>query len=144
MAKCKMGHSLKILKWHKTFINISKIIAKNSYCKKKKVGCIIVKNNQILSFGYNGTPHGFCNKCEKNNITKKEVLHAESNAILKCAKSHTSTEGAILYITLSPCFDCCKLIVQSGIKEVYFHEKYHDLSGLKLLKKSKIKYERIQ
>ncbi len=128
------------MNWNKTYINIASLIAKHSKAERNKVGAILVKDNRIISIGYNGTPSGFDNCCEENGITKKEVLHAESNCISKCSRSNESSENTILYVTLSPCFDCCKLIIQSGIKEVYFREKYRNLSGLKLLKKANIKY----
>ena len=129
-----------LLKWHNTFMKIAGIISNHSYAKRSKVGAILVKDKRIISIGYNGTPHGFNNTCEMKNETKKEVLHAESNCITKCAKSNESSENSILYVTLSPCIECAKLIIQSGIKEVYFKEKYRDDSGLKLLLKAKIKY----
>lgn len=132
-----------LLNWHSTYIEICKVISRHSKCNRSKVGCIIVKNNRIISIGYNGTPSGFCNKCEKNNKTKKEVIHAESNALMKCASSNESSLGSDLYCTLSPCIDCCKLIVQSGIKNVYFAEYYKCKKGLYLLKKAKIHYEKI-
>ena len=110
--------------------------AELSYAERKKVGAIIVKNKQIISFGYNGTPNGFDNCCEADkNTTKKEVLHAESNAISKVAQSTISSSGATLYVTMSPCFDCSKLIIQSGIKKVYYCETYRDMTGIELLKK---------
>ena len=105
-----------------------------SYCKRKKVGALIVKNNMIISDGYNGTPSGFENICEdENELTKWYVLHAEANAILKVARSTQSCEGATLYLTLSPCKECSKLIFQSGIKKVVFKKLYKDQEGLKFL-----------
>ena len=124
--------------WNKTYIEIAKLIASHSKAVTKKVGAILVKDNRIISIGYNGTPCGFDNLCEENGFTKKEVLHAESNCITKCAKSTESTDGAELYVTLSPCFECSKLIIQSGINKVYYKEKYRDTSGLELLKKANI------
>ena len=113
-----------------------------SSAKRKQVGCIIVKDGQIISDGYNGTPIGFDNNCEfKTRFgyeTKREVLHAESNAITKLARSPHSSLGATMYITLSPCFDCAKLIIQSGIIRVVYDEEYSDLSGVELLKKANI------
>jgi len=118
--------------------------AELSYAERKKVGAIIVKNKQIISFGYNGTPNGFDNCCEADkNTTKKEVLHAESNAISKVAQSTISSSGATLYVTMSPCFDCSKLIIQSGIKKVYYCETYRDMTGIELLKKANITVERL-
>lgn len=123
-----------------------------SYAKRKKVGCLIVKDGAIISDGYNGTPSGFDNTCEYNNfiltnngntvreeiITKPEVLHAESNAISKIAKSTQSSDGATLYATCSPCLDCSKLIIQAGIIRVVYSEQYRIDDGLKLLKKADI------
>ena len=110
--------------------------AKLSYCKRRQVGALIVKDRMIISDGYNGTPTGFENICEDDdNYTKWYVLHAEANAILKVAASTQSTKGATLYVTLSPCTDCSKLIFQSGIKRVVYHEQYKDRSGLDFLLK---------
>jgi dCMP deaminase len=119
-------------------MSIAELIGSASYANKKKVGAILVKNGRIISTGYNGTPSGFDNQCEIDGITKKEVLHAESNAITKCAKSNESTQGSTMYITLSPCFECSKLIIQSGINKVYYKEQYRDTDGIKLLKKAGI------
>ena len=111
--------------------------AKLSYCERKQVGALIVKNRMIISDGYNGTPSGFENVCEdENHYTKWYVLHAEANAILKVASSTQSTKGATLYITLSPCKECSKLIHQSGIKRVVYSKKYKDDSGLAFLEKA--------
>ena len=108
--------------------------AKLSYCKRRQVGALIVKDRMIISDGYNGTPTGFENICEDDdNYTKWYVLHAEANAILKVAASTQSTKGATLYVTLSPCTECSKLIFQSGIKRVVYHEQYKDRSGLDFL-----------
>ena len=108
-----------------------------SHCERKKVGAIIVKNGMIISDGFNGTPTGFDNHCEdEEGYTKWYVLHAEANAILKVAKSTNSCEGATLYLTLSPCKDCAKLIHQSGIKRLVYIKEYKDSSGLKFLKKA--------
>lgn len=134
-----MEHSLK----NKFYIEIAKVVSKASYCNKNKVGAIIVKDDNIISFGYNGTPSGFENICEIDNITKPEVLHAESNAITKCAKSFYNSKDSVMYCTLSPCFDCAKLIIQSGITRVYYLENYRDLSGIELLKKANIYVEQI-
>ena len=111
--------------------------SKLSYCKRKQVGALIVKNNMIISDGYNGTPSGFENNCEdENGLTKWYVLHAEANAILKVARSTQSCEGATLYLTLSPCKECSKLIFQSGIKKVVFKKLYKDQEGLNFLLKA--------
>lgn len=111
--------------------------AKLSHCTRKQVGAIIVKNGTIIADGYNGTPSGFENSCETDEgNTKWYVLHAEANAILKVARSTNSSEGSTLYVTLSPCKDCSKLIIQAGIKRVIFHNKYKDCSGLEFLEKA--------
>lgn len=125
--------------WHNTYIKIAELISFHSKAEKKKVGAILVKDKRIISIGINGTPSGFDNTCEIDGVTKREVLHAESNCISKCAKSNESSEGSVLYTTVSPCFECAKLIIQCGIIEVYYKEKYHDLTGLDLLTKANIK-----
>lgn len=118
---------------------MARIWAQNSYCKRRQVGALIVKERMIISDGYNGTPVGFENVCEDNEgNTKKFVLHAEANAITKVAKSNNSSDGATLYITASPCMECAKLIIQSGIKRVVFSEKYRIEDGIELLKRAKI------
>ena len=115
-----------------------------SHCERKKVGAIIVKNGMIISDGFNGTPTGFDNHCEdEEGYTKWYVLHAEANAILKVAKSTNSCEGATLYLTLSPCKDCAKLIHQSGIKRLGYIKEYKDSSGLKFLKKAGVELTQI-
>lgn len=120
-------------------------VSKASYCERAKVGAILVKDDNIISFGYNGTPAGFENVCECEDTTKKEVLHAESNAITKCSKSCYSSLDSTLYITLSPCYDCSKLIIQAGIKEVVYLEEYRNKEGIELLKKANINvYQIIQ
>ena len=119
--------------------------AKLSHCKKKKVGSLIVKDQMIISDGYNGTPSGFDNECEdKNGKTHWYVLHAEANAILKTAKSTHNCHGATLYLTMSPCKDCSKLIHQSGIKRVVYLEKYKDDSGIKFLQEAGVDVEKIE
>jgi dCMP deaminase len=125
------------------YLKICEIIAAKSHSTRNKVGAVIVKDGNIISFGYNGTPSGFDNQCEdENGVTKPEVLHAESNAILKCACSVNSSEGATLYTLLSPCFECAKLIIQARIVRVVFKTKYRDLSGIKLLFKAGIFLQR--
>ena len=105
----------------KRYIRMAGIWAENSYCTRRQVGALIVKNQRIISDGYNGTPSGFENICEdENNVTKPYVLHAEANAITKIARSNNSSDGATLYVTASPCIECAKLIIQSGIKRVGF------------------------
>lgn len=129
--------------WHNTYITIAETISTHSKAERKKVGAILVKDGRIISIGFNGTPAGFDNTCEINGITKKEVLHAESNCISKCAKSTESSYGSVLYVTLSPCMECSKLIIQCGIKEVYYKELYRETDGLDLLTQAKIKHEKI-
>lgn len=113
-----------------------------SKAKRRKVGCLVVKDNRIISDGYNGTPHGFDNTCEFPTRfgfeTRPEVLHAESNALTKLAKSTQSSDGATIYISLSPCFDCSKLMIQSGIVRVVYEELYRQTDGIDLLKKANI------
>jgi dCMP deaminase len=121
------------------YLEMARIWAKNSYCKRRQVGALIVKDRMIISDGYNGTPEGFENVCEdENNKTKPYVLHAEANAITKVAKSNNSSDGATLYITTSPCLECAKLIIQSGIRRVVFCDSYHSEDGIHLLKRANI------
>tara|TARA_B100001057_G_C22644989_1_gene869739 strand:+ start:523 stop:966 length:444 start_codon:yes stop_codon:yes gene_type:complete len=127
----------KQLKYDKAYLKMASEWAKLSYCERKQVGALIVKNRMIISDGYNGTPSGFENVCETDlGATKWYVLHAEANAILKVARSTQSTEDATLYLTLSPCKDCSKLIYQSGIKRVVFSNKYKDSEGIDFLIKA--------
>ena len=115
------------------------IWAENSYCVRRKVGAIIVKNQMIISDGYNGTPSGFENVCEdENGLTKPYVLHAEANAITKVARSNNSSDGATLYVTASPCLECAKLIIQSGIRRVVYNELYRISDGIDLLERAGI------
>ena len=119
--------------------------AKLSYCKRRQVGALIVKNRMIISDGFNGTPTGFENACEDDeNYTKWYVLHAEANAIMKVAASTQSSEGATLYITLSPCKECSKLIFQSGIKRLVYYKEYKDNSGIEFLKKAGLEITQIE
>ena len=121
------------------YLEIAKIWAKNSYCQRKQVGAIIVKDKMIISDGFNGTPSGFENICEdEEGKTKPYVLHAEANAITKVAKSNNSSENSTLYITASPCMECAKLIIQAGIKRVVYSERYRLEEGTELLKRAKI------
>ncbi len=121
-------------KYDIAYLRMAEEWGKLSYCKRKQVGSLIVKDNTIISDGYNGTPSGYLNDCEnEDGDTQWYVLHAEANAILKVAKSTQSSEGATLYITLSPCKECSKLIIQSGIKRVVYSEKYKDTSGVDFL-----------
>lgn len=121
------------------YLRMAKIWAENSYCQRRKVGALVVKNKMIISDGYNGTPSGFENQCEdENNVTKSYVLHAEANAITKLARSSNNSENATLYVTASPCIECSKLIIQAGIKRVVYGEKYRLEDGINLLKKAGI------
>ncbi|MCR4572085.1 MAG: dCMP deaminase family protein [Bacteroidales bacterium] len=131
-------------KFDEKYIRMAKIWATNSYCKRRQVGALIVKDKMIISDGYNGTPSGFENDCEDNNVTKPYVLHAEANAITKVAKSGNSSEGATLYVTASPCIECAKLIIQSGIKRVVYSEEYRLDDGLKLLSRAGIEVEKVE
>lgn len=118
---------------------MARIWAENSYCQRRKVGALVVKNKMIISDGYNGTPSGFENQCEdKNNVTKPYVLHAEANAITKLARSNNNSDNATLYVTAAPCIECSKLIIQAGIKRVVYGEKYRLEDGINLLKKANI------
>ncbi len=136
---------LKKNKYDRAYLRIAKEWGLLSYCKRKKVGAIIVKDRMIISDGYNGTPTGFENCCEdEEGVTRWDVLHAEANAILKVARSTQSCEGATLYITLSPCKECSKLIHQSGIKRVVFQNGYRDDAGIDFLKKAGVIVEQIQ
>lgn len=129
--------SEKQLRYDTAYIRMAQEWAKLSHCKRKQVGALIVKNRMIISDGYNGTPTGFENKCEnEEGLTKWHVLHAEANAILKVARSTQSCEGATLYLTMSPCKECSKLIHQSGIKRLVFKDAYSDTSGVDFLKKA--------
>ena len=123
----------------KRYLRMARIWAENSYCTRRKVGALLVKDKMIISDGYNGTPSGFENVCElEDGTTKPYVLHAEANAITKVAKSGNSSLGATLYVTASPCLECAKLIIQSGIKRVVYSEKYRLDDGLKLLERANI------
>jgi dCMP deaminase len=123
----------------KRYLEMAKIWGQNSYCVRRKVGALLVKDKMIISDGYNGTPSGFENVCEdENNVTKPYVLHAEANAITKIAKSNNSSEGATLYVTASPCLECAKLIIQSGIKRVVYGETYRVDDGIQLLQRAGI------
>ena len=134
----------KLNKYDKAYLRIAKEWGQLSYCKRKQVGAIIVKDRMIISDGYNGTPTGFDNCCEdEEGLTRWDVLHAEANAILKVARSTQSCEGATLYITLSPCKECSKLIHQAGIVRVVYHTQYKDDSGLLFLKKAGITVDHI-
>ena len=121
------------------YIRMAQIWAENSYCKRRQVGAIVVKDKMIISDGYNGTPSGFENICEDDNgLTKPYVLHAEANAITKIARSGNNSDGATLYVTSSPCIECAKLIIQAGIKRVVYSEAYRLNDGIELLQRAGI------
>ena len=121
------------------YLRMARIWAGNSYCERRKVGALVVKDKMIISDGYNGTPSGFENVCEdENNVTKPYVLHAEANAITKLARSSNNSDGSTLYVTAAPCIECSKLIIQSGIKRVVYAEKYRLEDGINLMKKANI------
>ena len=123
----------------KRYLRMATIWSENSYCRRRKVGAIIVRDKMIISDGYNGTPAGFENVCEdESGMTKSYVLHAEANAITKVARSNNSSDGATMYVTASPCIECAKLIIQAGIKRVVYSEKYRLEDGLDLLKRANI------
>ncbi len=133
----------RLLDWR--YLKMALIWSQNSYCKRRKVGALLVKEKMIISDGYNGTPEGFENICEdENNLTKPYVLHAEANAITKVAKSGNSSDGATLYVTSSPCLECSKLIIQAGIKRVVFTENYRLEDGINLLKRAGIEVKHIE
>ena len=131
-------------KFDDKYMQMASIWASNSYCKRRQVGALIVKDRMIISDGYNGTPSGFENICEvENGVTKPYVLHAEANAISKVAKSGNSAEGATLYVTASPCMECSKLIIQSGIRRVVYRDEYRLTDGIDLLRRAGIEVEKI-
>lgn len=134
-----MGNNDKQELLDRRYLRMARIWAENSYCERRKVGALLVKDRMIISDGFNGTPAGFENVCEDSEgNTKSYVLHAEANAITKVARSNNSSEGATLYITASPCVDCAKLIIQSGIVRVVFNELYRITDGLELLSRAGI------
>ena len=121
------------------YLRMARIWAENSYCQRRQVGALVVKDKMIISDGYNGTPSGFENVCEdESNVTKPYVLHAEANAITKLARSSNNSEGATLYVTASPCLECSKLIIQSGIRRVVYGEEYRLSDGIDLLRRANI------
>jgi dCMP deaminase len=129
----------KQLQFDKRYLEMAHVWAQNSYCTRRKVGALIVKDSMIISDGYNGTPAGFENVCEdESGLTKPYVLHAEANAITKVAKSNNSSKDATLYVTSSPCMECAKLIIQAGIRKVVYCDEYHCLDGINLLKRAGI------
>lgn len=124
------------------YLRMARIWAENSYCARRKVGALVVKDRMVISDGYNGTPTGFENVCEDaNNVTKPYVLHAEANAITKLARSSNNSDGATLYVTASPCIECSKLIIQAGIRRVVYGEKYRLDDGVRLLMRAGVEVE---
>ncbi len=131
-------------KFDQSYIEMASVWARNSYCKRRQVGAILVKDNMIISDGYNGTPSGFENICEdENGVTRPYVLHAEANAITKVAKSGNSSLGATLYVTAAPCLECSKLIIQAGITRVVYRDEYRLTDGVDLLKAAGIEVEKV-
>lgn len=127
------------------YLKMAAIWSQNSYCKRRQVGALLVKDKMIISDGYNGTPSGFENNCEdENNQTKPYVLHAEANAITKVAKSGNSSESATMYVTSSPCLECAKLIIQAGIRRVVYTENYRSADGINLLKRAGIEVTNVE
>lgn len=126
------------------YLKMARIWAENSYCKRRQVGALIVKDKMIISDGYNGTPSGFENVCEdENNVTKPYVLHAEANAITKIARSSNNSDGATLYVTAAPCIECAKLIIQAGISRVIYSEEYRIEDGINFLRRAGIEVKYI-
>ena len=131
-------------KFDRRYLEMASVWARNSYCKRRQVGALLVKDRMIISDGYNGTPSGFENQCEDaNGVTKPYVLHAEANAITKVAKSGNNSAGATLYITDSPCMECAKLIIQSGIRRVVYADEYRLTDGIDLLRRAGVDVEKI-
>ena len=131
-------------KFDEKYMEMASVWATNSYCKRRQVGALLVKDRMIISDGYNGTPSGFENVCEdENGVTKPYVLHAEANAISKVAKSANSADGATLYVTASPCVECAKLIIQSGIRRVVYRDEYRLTDGIDLLRRAGVEVEKI-
>ena len=131
-------------KFDQSYLEMASVWAQNSYCKRRKVGALLVKDKMIISDGYNGTPSGFENICEdENGITKPYVLHAEANAITKVAKSGNNSLGATRYVTAAPCLECAKLIIQAGISRVVYKDEYRLTDGVDLLRKAGITVEKV-
>ena len=131
-------------KFDRIYLEMASVWARNSYCKRRQVGALLVKDRMIISDGYNGTPSGFENVCEdETGATKPYVLHAEANAITKVAKSGNSSDGSTLYVTASPCLECAKLIIQAGIKRVVYKDEYRLTDGIDLLKRAGIEVEKV-
>ena len=131
-------------KFDEKYLQMAAIWAQNSYCKRRQVGALLVKDRMIISDGYNGTPSGFENVCEdENGVTKPYVLHAEANAISKVAQSGNSSAGSTLYVTASPCIECAKLIIQAGIKRVVYSDEYRLTDGVDLLRRAGVEVEKV-
>ena len=144
-AKCAIMTNDKQYRRDYLYLRMAKTWAENSYCQRRKVGALLVKDNMIISDGYNGTPSGFENVCEDdNNVSKPYVLHAEANAITKVARSNNSSDGSTLYVTTLPCMECSKLIIQSGIKRVVYSEDYRIRDGLELLQRAGIETIKVE
>ena len=132
----------KQLRFDRRYLEMARVWAQNSYCQRRQVGALVVKDGMIISDGYNGTPSGFENVCEDaSGVTKPYVLHAEANAITKLARSNNNSDGSTIYITASPCIECAKLIIQSGIRRVVYGEKYRLMDGIELLQRAGIEVE---
>lgn len=132
-------------KFDASYLDMARVWSRNSYCRRRQVGALLVKDKMIISDGYNGTPSGFENVCEdENDRTKSYVLHAEANAITKVAKSSNSSEGATLYVTAAPCIECAKLIIQAGIKRVVYTDDYRLDEGVQLLRRAGIEIEKVE
>ena len=132
------------MKFDKSYLKMAGIWAQNSYCRRRQVGALIVKDRSIISDGYNGTPSGFENVCEdEEGCTKPYVLHAEANAITKMAKSNNSSIGATMYVTAAPCMECAKLIIQAGIVRVVYRDDYRIMDGIELLERAGVQVDRI-
>ena len=132
----------KQLRFDRRYLEMARVWAQNSYCQRRQVGALVVKDGMIISDGYNGTPSGFENVCEDaTGVTKPYVLHAEANAITKLARSNNNSDGSTIYITASPCIECAKLIIQSGIRRVVYGEKYRLMDGIELLQRAGIEVE---
>ncbi len=131
-------------KFDQSYMEMAEVWARNSYCRRRKVGALLVKDRMIISDGYNGTPAGFENICEdENGVTKPYVLHAEANAITKVAKSGNSSAGSTLYVTAAPCIECSKLIIQAGIRRVVYRDEYRLTDGIDLLTRAGIEVEKV-
>ena len=140
MGEC----DIKQLSLDQRYLAMARVWSLNSYCQRRKVGALMVKDKMIISDGYNGTPSGFENVCEEDGVTKPYVLHAEANAISKVAKSNNSSAGATMYITASPCIECAKLIIQAGISRVVYSEDYRSDDGISLLRRAGVRVDHVE